>query len=62
MQQEDENEQYNHIEATLYDRYASSIFLYIYRQVSSLQDAEDLLLEVFIAALKADYLSGLSAA
>lgn len=35
-----------------YDRYAPLIFAYLYRQVSSQQDAEDLLLEVFMAAFQ----------
>ena len=37
---------------TCYDRYAPSIFAYLYRQISSHQDAEDLLLEVFMAAFQ----------
>jgi RNA polymerase sigma factor (sigma-70 family) len=36
----------------LYDRYASTLLSYLYCQVSSRQDAEDLLLEVFVAALQ----------
>lgn len=39
------------VDITLYDRFASTIFAYLYRQLSSQQDAEDLLLEVFTAAL-----------
>lgn len=35
----------------LYDRHASKLLFYLYQQVSSRQDAEDLLLEVFVAAL-----------
>jgi RNA polymerase sigma factor (sigma-70 family) len=37
-------------DAILYDRFASTIFTYLYQQLSSPQDAEDLLLEVFLAA------------
>jgi DNA-directed RNA polymerase specialized sigma24 family protein len=46
---------------TLYLRFASTIFTYLFRQVANEQDAEDLLLEVFIAALKEDTLAGLPA-
>jgi RNA polymerase sigma factor (sigma-70 family) len=35
----------------LYDRFASTIFSYLFQQVSSRQEAEDLLLDVFMAAL-----------
>ncbi|HLH64020.1 MAG TPA: sigma-70 family RNA polymerase sigma factor [Ktedonobacteraceae bacterium] len=35
----------------LYDRHASMLLSYVYSQVFSQQDAEDLLLEVFVAAL-----------
>lgn len=45
----------------LYNRFASTIFHYLYRQVSHAQDAEDLLLEVFLAALKYEPLYALSA-
>ncbi len=40
------------IDITFYDRHAPLIFSYLYRQVSSQQDAEDLLLEVFLAAFQ----------
>lgn len=36
-------------DAMLYQRYAPSIFAYLYRQTTSREDAEDLLLEVFLA-------------
>lgn len=39
-------------ENTLYLRFAPTIFTYLFQQTSNLQDAEDLLLEVFIAAFK----------
>jgi RNA polymerase sigma factor (sigma-70 family) len=38
--------------AILYSRYAPSIFAYLYRETSSREDAEDLLLEVFLAVLE----------
>jgi RNA polymerase sigma factor (sigma-70 family) len=37
---------------TLYDRFAVTIFTYICQHVSNKQDAEDLLVEVFLAAFK----------
>jgi RNA polymerase sigma-70 factor (ECF subfamily) len=36
----------------LYQRYASALFAYLYRHASSMEDTEDLLLEVFQAALE----------
>ncbi|QBD79646.1 sigma-70 family RNA polymerase sigma factor [Ktedonosporobacter rubrisoli] len=45
---------------TLYDRYASAIFTYVSRRLANQQDAEDILLEVFIAALKTNVLDDLS--
>lgn len=47
-------------DAALYDRFASTILAYLYQQVSSLQDAEDLLLDVFLAAQSTETLSRLS--
>lgn len=38
--------------AELYQRYAAIIFTYVQRHVPSRQDAEDILLEVFLAALE----------
>src|SRR5258708_31323840 len=38
--------------AGLYQRFAPLLFSYIYRHTSSREDAEDLLLEVFLAALE----------
>ncbi len=46
---------------TLYLRFASTIFTYLSQQVADLQDAEDLLLEVFIAAFKYEMLADLPA-
>jgi len=38
--------------AALYERYATAIFTYLRRRVSTQEDAEDLLLEVFLAAFE----------
>ena len=38
--------------AMLYQRFAPVLFAYLYRHTSSREDAEDLLLEVFLAALE----------
>lgn len=38
--------------ATLYQRFAPVLFAYLYRHTSSREDAEDLMLEVFLAALE----------
>jgi RNA polymerase sigma factor (sigma-70 family) len=51
-----ENAQYG-VHSTLYDRFAVTIFQYLCQQVSNVQDAEDLLLEVFLAALQDESLS-----
>lgn len=45
--------------ADLYQRYASVILTYIRRHVPSREDAEDVLLDVFIAALESDGLTKL---
>ncbi len=47
------------VESTLYDRFAVTIFQYLCQRVSNKQDAEDLLLEVFLAALQDEALSSL---
>lgn len=44
---------------TLYERFASMLFPYVYTQTGSMQDAEDVLLEVFVAALCNDRLASL---
>ena len=44
---------------TLYDRFALTVFTYICQHVSNVQDAEDLLVEVFLAAFKNEELSSL---
>ena len=46
-------------DASLYDRFATTIFTYVLNQVQNEQDAEDLLLEVFLAALSNESLSRL---
>jgi RNA polymerase sigma factor (sigma-70 family) len=45
----------------LYDRFTLTIFTYICRHVSNKQDAEDLLVEVFLAAFTNEALSSLPA-
>src|SRR5579864_5498741 len=60
MKQLRTHEAQNAAGAALYDRFASAIFAYLYQQVASQQDAEDLLLEVFMAALRNERLSDLS--
>ena len=60
MQLPGERQQQNSVDVTLYDRYGSTIFAYLARQLPSLQDAEDMLLDVFIAALNHDNLAGLT--
>ena len=47
--------------ATLYQRFAPLLFAYLYRHTSSREDAEDLLLEVFLAALEHSSFAVLSA-
>lgn len=47
--------------SALYQRFASSIFAYLYRHTPSREDAEDLLLEVFLAALERSGFAGFSA-
>ena len=39
------------VRTTLYERYASTILAYVCQQVASRQDAEDLLVEVFMFCL-----------
>ena len=52
MQQHDECTQGKSAAAALYDRYASSIFAYVRLYTPSWEDAEDMTLEVFTAALE----------
>jgi RNA polymerase sigma factor (sigma-70 family) len=60
MQQHDECTQGKSEAASLYDRYASSIFAYARLYSSSWEDAEDVTLEVFTAALEQENLSALT--
>ena len=48
-------------EATLYDRHAPALYRYIFRQVPQPQDAEDVLLEVFMTAFRYESLVDLPA-
>ncbi|MDQ2716431.1 MAG: sigma-70 family RNA polymerase sigma factor [Chloroflexota bacterium] len=45
---------------TFYQQHASAIFTYIYHRLPSRQDAEDIMLEVFVAALLHHNLAGFS--
>src|SRR5260221_8580562 len=60
MQQHDECTQGKSAASALYDRYASSIFAYARLSTPSWEDAEDVTLEVFTAALEQENLSALS--
>ena len=59
MQQLNMDNTQNAEDSTLYDRFAAIIFQYLLQKVSNVQDAEDLLLEVFVAALKDKSISNL---
>ncbi len=50
----------SHCQTALFERYGQSIFAYLRLHTRSLQDAEDLLLDVFLAGLENDNLSALS--
>lgn len=54
------NLQGNHRQTALYERYGQVIFAYLRLHIRSLEDAEDLLLDVFLAALENDNLAALS--
>jgi len=60
MQKQAEDELHTSSAAALYDRYARAIFAYLRLHTPSREDAEDLTLEVFLAALEYHHLSGLS--
>src|SRR5216684_5804166 len=60
MHQHDEGTQECSADSALYDRYASSIFAYARLSTPSWEDAEDVTLEVFTAALEQANLSALS--
>lgn len=52
MQTVDSNEMQNHVDIAFYDRYAQLVYAYICRKVSCKEDAEDVMTEVFVAAMK----------
>ncbi len=60
MHQQDERLNLESAAKTLYERYAASIFAYARLHTLSWEDAEDLTLEVFTAALEQDNLSWLA--
>jgi len=62
MRPPDTNEAQNIEKFMLYERFAETLLTSICQQVSNRQDAEDLLLEVFLAALQNTSLTGLPAA
>lgn len=51
MQQPDTGARPGAIDLALYDRYAPAVLAYLCRHLSNAQDAEDLLVEAFLAAL-----------
>jgi RNA polymerase sigma-70 factor (ECF subfamily) len=57
QQQRDENEVRNSSDEELYHRYAPTIFTYILQHAVPREEAEDLTLEVFMAALERNNLS-----
>src|SRR6266567_8367940 len=59
MQQQDKHELEYSSNSTLYERHAAVILAYVRSRTASWQDAEDLTLEVFLAALEHDNLSWL---
>src|SRR5258708_36972814 len=60
MHQHDEGTQECSADATLFDRYAASIFAYARLHTPSWEEAEDVTLEVFAAALEQENLSALT--
>jgi hypothetical protein len=54
MQQQPVDTAQGGFDASLHDRFAATIFTYVLNQVQNEQDAEDLLLEVFLAALSSE--------
>ena len=59
MQQQPAETAQGRFDASLYDRFAATIFTYVFSQVQNEHDAQDLLLEVFLAALGNESLSSL---
>lgn len=60
MQQLNTDAEQNGVDTTLYTRFSVNILSYLCQQLASRQDAEDLLVEVFLAAHNHSELSGLS--
>ena len=60
MQQLNTDAEQNGVDTTLYTRFSVNILSYLCQQVASRQDAEDLLVEVFLAAHNRSELSSLS--
>ncbi|GHO65965.1 DNA-directed RNA polymerase sigma-70 factor [Ktedonobacter sp. SOSP1-52] len=60
LEQRDENIQYTPLHATLFDQHGKAILGYLRLHTPSLEDAEDLMLEVFVAALEKESLPILS--
>src|SRR5712691_6794064 len=60
MQKLNAGEAQGFMDISLYDLYAPTIFMYVYQQLGHQQDAEDVLLEVFVAALSSERFAGLS--
>jgi RNA polymerase sigma-70 factor (ECF subfamily) len=58
MQKVDAGEGQNHIDIAFYERYAHLVYAYVRRKVSSQEDAEDVMTEVFVAATKNPHLAG----
>ena len=52
MQHEDANVWEKALYADLYRRYAPALFAYVYQQTSSREDAEDIVVEVFLSVLQ----------
>jgi RNA polymerase sigma factor (sigma-70 family) len=59
MQQQPADAAQGRVDASLYHQFATTIFTYLLKQVQNEYDAEDLLLEVFLAALSNESLSSL---
>ncbi len=55
-----DEERYANDDATLFDRYGQAVFSYACLHTSSREDAEDITLEVFMAALEHDNLTALA--
>ncbi|HET8845698.1 MAG TPA: RNA polymerase sigma factor [Ktedonobacteraceae bacterium] len=62
MQQpvDNDDERQNALAEELFHRHAPALFAFLHRQVSSREDAEDLLLEIFTSILEHQYLARLS--